>query len=327
MMAMVPPTSSGFLPLLESLEDSTAGQPEQTEAYLTIANRLSGDDGTQFLPAVVKHFPRLGKTFQTHISSQNAELSQAALQALGFCVFHVHVVSAISANFAEEILSALSSLVVKSTDKNTCTRALWVISKQNFPTEVVAKKVPEILGALECVRTREDIQSVVMEHESLNVVISLLEQASAQMGEDAVQWAKLVIPLVVHSASKVRLRAAAALEMGLPLLLEKQKEVAAIVEPLMSSKLIPELQKLFSTKNETNVLKLWPLFVRLLGKLLHRGGPFINSLLGLEELGFRSSSPNIKKTAFIAWKSLIDNFALNPGVYKKTACFDLIQLN
>uniref|UniRef100_A0A673ZZU9 Replication timing regulatory factor 1 n=1 Tax=Salmo trutta TaxID=8032 RepID=A0A673ZZU9_SALTR len=311
---MVPSTSSGLLPLLESLEDSTAGQPEQTDAYLTIANRLSGDDGKQFLPAVVKHFPRLGKTFQTHISSQNAELSQAALQALGFCVFHVHVVSAISANFAEEILSALSSLVVKSTDKNTCTRALWVISKQNFPSEVVAKKVPEILRALECVQTREDIQSVVMEHESLNVVISLLEQASAQMGEDAVQWAKLVIPLVVHSASKVRLRAAAALEMGLPLLLEKQKEVAAIVEPLMSSKLIPELQKLFSTKNETNVLKLWPLFVRLLGKLLHRGGPFINSLLGLEELGFRSSSPNIKKIAFIAWKSLIDNFSLNPEI-------------
>uniref|UniRef100_A0A8C7D695 Replication timing regulatory factor 1 n=1 Tax=Oncorhynchus kisutch TaxID=8019 RepID=A0A8C7D695_ONCKI len=292
---MVPPTSSGLLPLLESLEDSTAGQPEQTEAYLTI----------------------------THISSQNAELSQAALQALGFCVFHVHVVSAISANFAEEILSALSSLVVKSTDKNTCTRALWVISKQNFPTEVVAKKVPEILRALECVRTREDIQSVVMEHESLNVVISLLEQASAQMGEDAVQWAKLVIPLVVHSASKVRLRAAAALEMGLPLLLEKQKEVAAILEPLMSSVSLYSLQKLFSTKNETNVLKLWPLghslwfetytIYYLFATYLLRG-PFINSLLGLEELGFRSSSPNIKKIAFIAWKSLIDNFALNPEI-------------
>ena len=36
-------------------------------------------------------------------------------------------------------------------------------------------------------------------------------------------------------------------------------------------------------------------------------------MLQLEELGFRSSSPNIKKIAFIAWKSLIDNFALNPG--------------
>ncbi|XP_038870184.1 telomere-associated protein RIF1-like [Salvelinus namaycush] len=314
MMATVPLTSSSLLPLLESLEDITAGQPEQTDAYLTIVNRLSGDDGTPFLPAVIKNFSRLGKTFQTHIASQNAELSQAALQALGFCVFHAHVVSAIPANFAEELLSALSSLVVKSTDKNTCTRALWVISKQNFPPEVVAKMVPEILRTLECVRTREDIQSVVMEHESLNVIIRLLDQAPAQMGERAVQWAKLVIPLVVHSASKVRLRAAAALEMGLPLLMEKQKEVAAIIEPIMSSKLIPELQKLFSTKNETNVLKLWPLFVRLLGKLLHRGGPFINSLLGLEELGFRSSSPNIKKIAFIAWKSLIDNFSLNPEI-------------
>uniref|UniRef100_A0A8C9SBH4 Replication timing regulatory factor 1 n=1 Tax=Scleropages formosus TaxID=113540 RepID=A0A8C9SBH4_SCLFO len=272
------------------------------------SSRLSGEDGRNFLPAVVKHFSRLG---QTHISSQNVELSQAALQALGFCAFHSNVVSGIPG--AQELLVSLSSLVLGSTEKNTCARALWVISKQNFPSEVVSRKV-NILKTLEAVQTREDIQSVIMEHEALNVVIRLLEQAPTEMGEGAVQWAKLVIPLVVHSASKVRLRAAAALEMGMPLLLEKQQEVAAIIEPLMSSKLIPELQKLFSSKNETNVLKLWPLFVRLLGKLLHRGGPFINSLLHLEELGFRSSSPVIKKIAFIAWKSLIDNFALNPDI-------------
>lgn len=48
-------------------------------------------------------------------------------------------------------------------------------------------------------------------------------------------------------------------------------------------------------------------------KMLHRGGSFINSLLYLEEMGFRSSSPSVKKIAFFAWKSLIDNFALNPG--------------
>ncbi|MEQ2203408.1 hypothetical protein XENOCAPTIV_029647, partial [Xenoophorus captivus] len=174
-------------------------------------------------------------------------------------------------------------------------------------------QVPTLLGSLESVWNREDIQSTVMEHEALNVVIRMLEQAPTQMCDGAVRWVKLVIPLVVHSASKVRLRAAAALEMGMPLLLTKQKEVAAVIEPMMSTKLIPELQKLFMSKNETNVLKLWPLFVKLLGKLLHKGGPFINSLLHLEELGFRSSSPTIKKIAFIAWKSLIDNFALNPG--------------
>ncbi|XP_026865373.2 telomere-associated protein RIF1 isoform X2 [Electrophorus electricus] len=313
MMATVPLSSSSLLPLLESLEDTTAGVSEQTDAYLTIANRLSGEDGRQFFPIIVKHFSRLGKAFQTHISSENEELSQAALQALGFCVFNTNIVSGIPANFAEEILSVLCALVLKSTDKNTCTRALWVISKQNFPAEVVSKKTPEILKTLDSMQTK-DIQSILMDHESLNVVIKLLEQAPPQMTEGATCWAKLIIPLVVHSASKVRLRAAAALEMGMPLLLEKQMEVAAIVEPMMSSKLIPEMQKLFSTKNESNVLKLWPLFVRLLGKLLHKGGAFINSLLYLEELGFRSSSPSIKKIAFIAWKSLIDNFALNPDI-------------
>uniref|UniRef100_A0A6Q2XGX4 Telomere-associated protein Rif1 N-terminal domain-containing protein n=1 Tax=Esox lucius TaxID=8010 RepID=A0A6Q2XGX4_ESOLU len=309
-MATVPLSSSSLLPLLDSLEDNTAGLPEQTDAYLTIAKYVVGPVAVYRSSIMVIR----GRSRCTHISSQNAELSQAALQALGFCVFHAHVVSAIPANFSDELLSSLCSLVIKSKDKNTCTRALWVISKQNFSTEVVAKNVPEILRTLECLQIREDIQSVVIEHESLNVIIRLLEQAPVQMGVAAVQWAKLITPLVVHSASKVRLRAAAALEMGLPLLLEKQKEVAALVEPMMSSKLIPELQKMFSTKNETNVLKLWPLFVRLLGKVLHKGGPFINSLLGLEELGFRSSSPNIKKIAFIAWKSLIDNFALNPEI-------------
>lgn len=312
-MATVPMSSSSLLPLLGTLEDDAAGVSEQTDAYLTLANRLSGEDGRQFFPLIVKHFSRLGKAFQTHISSENEELSQAALQALGFCVFNTNIVSSVPANFAEEILSALCALVLKSTDKNTCTRALWVISKQNFPADVVAKKTPEILKTLEALQTK-DIQSVLTDHESLNVVIKLFEQAPVQMGEGAVLWIKLVIPLVVHSASKVRLRAAAALEMGMPLLLEKQQEVAAIVEPMMSSKLIPEMQKLFSTKNESNVLKLWPLFVKLLGKLLHKGGAFINSLLYLEELGFRSSSPSIKKIAFIAWKSLIDNFALNPDI-------------
>uniref|UniRef100_A0A4W6EYT3 Replication timing regulatory factor 1 n=1 Tax=Lates calcarifer TaxID=8187 RepID=A0A4W6EYT3_LATCA len=303
-----PPSSSSFLPLLESLEDSAAGQSEQTDAYLTIANRLSGEEGRQFLPAVEKHFSRLGKAILAHITSPNAELSQAALQALGFCVYHSHVVSGVPETFAAEIISALCSLVVKSTDKNTCTRALWVISKQSFPSDVVGKKV-SISRDL-----NPGIYSVVMEHEALNVVIRMLEQVPAQMGDGAVRWAKLVIPLVVHSAPKVRLRAAAAMELGMPLLLEKQMEVAAIIEPMMSTKLIPELQKLFMSKNETNVLKLWPLFVKLLGKLLHRGGPFINSLLHLEELGFRSSSPTIKKIAFIAWKSLIDNFSLNPDI-------------
>ncbi|NWY48146.1 RIF1 protein, partial [Sylvia atricapilla] len=251
---------------------------------------------------------------QAHISSPNLELSNAALQALGFCTFNSNNTAELSAPEMQELLAAVNGVAVKCSDKNTRTRALWVISKQAFPPEIVQKEVSNILSTLETILTKGEVQSVVVEYEALNVIIRLMEQTPAQMGEEAVRWAKLIIPLVVHSAHKVQLRGATALEMGMPLLLQKQQEVAAVTEHLMTTKLISELQKLFSAKNETFVLKLWPLFVRLLGKTLHRSGSFINSLLQLEELGFRSGSPVVKKIAFIAWKSLIDNFALNPDI-------------
>ncbi|XP_059676479.1 telomere-associated protein RIF1 [Gavia stellata] len=309
-----PAAPSSLQPLLETLEDPAAPPGELTDAHLTIVNRLTGEEGKEFTADVRRHFPQLCKVFKTHISSQNSELSNAALQALGFCVFNSKITSELSATEARDLLSVVNSVAVKTSDKNTRTRALWVISKQTFPSEIVKKEVSSIISALEAILTKGDVQSMVVEYEALNVIIRLMEQTPAQMGEEAVRWAKLIIPLVVHSAHKVQLRGATALEMGMPLLLQKQQEVAAVTEHLMTTKLISELQKLFSTKNETYVLKLWPLFVKLLGKTLHRSGSFINSLLQLEELGFRSGSPVVKKIAFIAWKSLIDNFALNPDI-------------
>ncbi|NXO00076.1 RIF1 protein, partial [Rhinopomastus cyanomelas] len=277
-------------------------------------SRLTGEESKAFAANVKKHFPRLYKVFKAHISSPNLELNNAALQALGFCVFNPNIASELSATEMQDLLSVVNNVAAKSSDKNTRTRALWVISKQSFPSEIVQKEVSSIISTLETVLTKGEVQSMVVEYEALNVVIRLVEQTPVEMGEEAVRWARLIIPLVVHSAHKVQLRGATALEMGMPLLLQKQQEVAAVTEHLMTTKLISELQKLFSTKNETYVLKLWPLFVKLLGKTLHRSGSFINSLLQLEELGFRSGSPVVKKIAFIAWKSLIDNFALNPDI-------------
>ncbi|KAJ6660833.1 hypothetical protein lerEdw1_017459 [Lerista edwardsae] len=307
-----PPSS--LLPLLETLEDPAAAPGALTDALLTLTNRLSGEDGKEFAAEVGKCFSQLYKIFKTHIPTENAELSSAALQALGFCVFNSNIAYLLTETEIQELLSILNSVATKAADKNTRTRALWVIAKQSFPPDIVGKAVPSIITMLETVLNRGDVHSMVVEYEALNVIIRLIEQAPSEMEEQAGSWAKLIIPLVVHSAHKVQLRSATALEMGVPLLLQKQQEVAAITEELMTTKLIPDLQRLFSSKNETYVLKLWPLFVKLLGKALHRSGSFINSLLQLEELGFRSGSPVVKKIAFIAWKSLIDNFALNPEI-------------
>ncbi|XP_026987185.1 telomere-associated protein RIF1 [Sagmatias obliquidens] len=310
---MTAPGHSPFVPLLETLEDPFASHGEQTDAYLTLTSRMTGEDGKEIIIEIEKKLPQLFRVLKTHIASQNSELSSAALQALGFCLYNPKITSGLSETNIQELLSKLND-IVKNSDKNVRTRALWVISKQTFPTEVVGKVVSSIIDSLEIVFNRGEMHSAVVDYEALNVIIRLIEQAPIQMGEESIRWAKLVIPLVVHSAQKVHLRGATALEMGMPLLLQKQQEIASITEQLMTTKLLSELQKLFMSKNETYVLKLWPLFVKLLGKTLHRSGSFINSLLQLEELGFRSGAPMIKKIAFIAWKSLIDNFALNPEI-------------
>ncbi|KAF6362097.1 replication timing regulatory factor 1 [Rhinolophus ferrumequinum] len=310
---MTAPGQSPLAPLLETLEDPSASNEEQTDAYLTLTSRITGEDGKEVIAEIEKKLHQLNNVLKTHISSQNSELSCAALQALGFCLYNPKIATGLSETNIRGLLSKLSD-IVKSSDKNVRTRALWVISKQTFPTEVVGKAVSNIIDSLEVIFNKGEMRSAVVDYEALNVIIRLIEQAPVQMGEESIRWAKLVIPLVVHSAQKVHLRGATALEMGMPLLLQKQQEIAPITEQLMTTKLLSELQKLFMSKNETYVLKLWPLFVKLLGKTLHRSGSFINSLLQLEELGFRSGAPIIKKIAFIAWKSLIDNFALNPEI-------------
>uniref|UniRef100_A0A8C8YEH0 Telomere-associated protein RIF1 n=1 Tax=Panthera leo TaxID=9689 RepID=A0A8C8YEH0_PANLE len=312
---MTAPGASPLAPLLETLEDPSAPLGEQTDAYLTLTSRMTGEDGKEVIMEIERKLSRLFRVLKIHISSQNSDLSSAALQALGFCLYNPKITSGLSDTDIEELLLKLNDSV-KSSDKNVRTRALWVISKQTFSTEIIGKVVSTIIDSLEIVFNRGELHSAVVDYEALNVIIryELIEQAPVQMGEESIRWAKLVIPLVVHSAQKVHLRGATALEMGMPLLLQKQQEIASITEQLMTTKLLSELQKLFMSKNETYVLKLWPLFVKLLGKTLHRSGSFINSLLQLEELGFRSGAPMIKKIAFIAWKSLIDNFALNPEI-------------
>ncbi|CAE1259207.1 RIF1 [Acanthosepion pharaonis] len=80
----------------------------------------------------------------------------------------------------------------------------------------------------------------------------------------------------------------------------------------VKTRMANELKKLFNNRNEVYVLRVWSLLVQLLGKELHC--VFINQLLPIVELGFKSSIPNIKYEAFCAWKYLIENFASNPAI-------------
>ncbi|XP_012282506.1 telomere-associated protein RIF1 [Orussus abietinus] len=56
----------------------------------------------------------------------------------------------------------------------------------------------------------------------------------------------------------------------------------------------------------------WTLSLLLLGTDLHRGAGLINNLLSVEEKAFKSTDTTVRRQAFLCWKLLIDNFALDP---------------
>ncbi|XP_076234263.1 uncharacterized protein LOC143179108 [Calliopsis andreniformis] len=63
---------------------------------------------------------------------------------------------------------------------------------------------------------------------------------------------------------------------------------------------------------ETDWATQWNISIQFLGVDLHRGAGLINNLLSVEEKAFKSTDTIIRRQAFLSWKLLVDNFALDP---------------
>ncbi|XP_014479812.1 PREDICTED: telomere-associated protein RIF1-like isoform X2 [Dinoponera quadriceps] len=74
---------------------------------------------------------------------------------------------------------------------------------------------------------------------------------------------------------------------------------------------------------ETDWSIQWNVTIQLLGTDLHRGANLINNLLSVEEKAFKSTDTIIRRQAFLSWKLLIDNFALD---YQELATARRIKL-
>ncbi|XP_033103154.1 telomere-associated protein RIF1-like [Anneissia japonica] len=306
--------SDTFLSLLTKLEAKGLLPEEKIATYKMLTEKLYKDNFQAFLTEFNQSGSRLVNTFCIDVMSLTPDISQAALQAVGFCVYHEEIVSILSESDIDILLKALQNVLLKTSDKGTCTRALWCIAKQRFSVRHVKPHLHGLLCSLDHVLLNGDFKSVTVEHETINAIIKLLETLPDEMLANTLRWAKLILPSLVHSAVKVRLRALLALELALPAMVKFRQELASTVVQELKTNIITEMSKLFACKHELYVLKIWGQFVILLGKTMHRGGSLINLMLGLAEQGFKHQLTDVKIAAFHAWKILIENFALDPDI-------------
>ncbi|KAJ8314232.1 hypothetical protein KUTeg_008793, partial [Tegillarca granosa] len=296
--------------ILLTLESPTSGKEDKIEAYTIFINHVKGNDLSLFSLDVATNVSRIINVVVKDIMDDTAEINQGALQVTGCCLYDLDFSRHLSKEEAASILSVLCQCVLKTENKTTCTRALWCLSKQKIPESLISPHIHSVLCALEHAIDKWKSQTVIVENEAVNVIKRLLEQVPAEMEIETLRWSKLVLPLVVHNAVKVREAVRELVISQLPTLLKHREKLAQNIMGEFKTKIGPELKKLFIAKDEIHVLKCWEVFVQIFGKELHHGS-FINHLLTVIESAFKSPSAEVKCSAFEAWQQLIDNFASN----------------
>ncbi|XP_041365678.1 telomere-associated protein RIF1-like [Gigantopelta aegis] len=299
--------------VLQTLASKRSSLDDKIEAYTNLCSHFKEDELSFVHLDVTKHADRVLTQLKKDILHDSQVISQNALQILGYCLHDQETVRFISAADTGHLLKTLCGVIDKTDDKTTCTRALWCISKQALSADVVAKQVPALLSSCEQALSKWKGQSPTVEHEIACVVGRLLDQVPKQMGDSSLVWVKLLLPLSVHPAVKIREKVIGLFEDNLSVL-TTSKGLAHSIAGEFKSKISPEMKNLFTSKSELLMLRLWKVVVVWFGEELHRGTSLINPLLSIAELGFKHAATEVKVASFEAWRTLIDNFATNPSV-------------
>ncbi|KAJ8025295.1 Telomere-associated protein RIF1 [Holothuria leucospilota] len=319
------PSNAPLAPILTKLKNEEIPSGERVDIYSSLAGEFQKDDISATLETLGREAQTLTTRFCEDIQNDQKELNQSALRVLGLCLHYEETAKSFSEGDSRNILTALCNTVLKTEDKSTCTRALWCLSRQQLPSSIIKSELHNILCALEHVLQQTKFQSVTAEYEAVNLLIRLLEQLPDVMTSFTIRWAPMLFPLIVHSAHKLREKAHQATQLALPAIRKHQAELAPLLVVALKSTIIVDMAELFTNKQEHYVLQVWKLYMDLLGKALHKGGSLINLMLRVVEQGFKHGFPEIKRESFQAWKTLIDNFALDLDVLSNAKRLKLLM--
>ncbi|XP_048577728.1 telomere-associated protein RIF1-like isoform X2 [Nematostella vectensis] len=323
-MVTLPELEGMFVPLLRSIQDKKAPSSDHVDAYLRLTERLR-EENEDFLDEVCSHVYELSPVFKRHCTSNSVDVSQAALQAMGHCLYHARIARSFSEEESLELLQVLVDVIKSSDDKGACTRALWCIAKQNLPVSVVIQKLSQLMTCLDSIQEKEH-KSATVDYEAVCFVERMLFQVPAKAVTGHINtWSKFLLDMTISSAAKVREHALSVVVTNLEILQSHQQLIIPWLSPALKSEIIGKLSTLFAEGHELFVLRLWRCIVVIHGKMLHRGG-LLNDMLKLVEQGFKNHSADVQVCSYSAWRALIDCFALSQDVLSSQKRIKLIMM-
>ncbi|XP_059163482.1 telomere-associated protein RIF1-like [Physella acuta] len=266
------------------------------------------------------HSSELLKSVCRDILLENANLVLSALQIL-----HLILNDNSSSSPGPDVDLIFSSLVMRLKHYMSIDVTKLVfqcLAAVEFTTDCVVKEIPNLVKCME--ELSDHIAQEGMPHKE---IVDLFTRFETYLGESLAasshSWSVFIFPGLSNIEETVREKSFALLDKFTATLSQSQP-VAQHLAKLISGGLALSLKQTY-TNNELFVIKSWMLIVKVLGKELHRGGSTINALLGIIELAFKGV-PEIRSQAFVAWRYLIDNFALDKNVISDPKRIKLLMM-
>ncbi|XP_052095657.1 telomere-associated protein RIF1-like isoform X2 [Mytilus californianus] len=305
------------------LEHESSSHEDKADAYSQVTKHMKDDDLSLFDLDLSKHGKLVVTMAIRDILDSHPKVSHGALHVLGFCLHDKDIVRSLGYPLQTKCLIAIEKCIGKfCEDKIACTRALWCIGNQVLSDFIVKSELTKLIKAIGKVWNRWISKSATVENEASKAVIRLYQQDPEGMKENFGDWGKSTLLSLVHLVPQIGSQ-----------LLSIAREVFTKDNVILWSKPVldeykmaigPELKKMMSEKQEVHALRLWSLYVHVLGKELHNGN-FINQMLPLVEEGFKSINAEVKIEAFRAWKQLILNFSTDISILSDSKRIKLIM--
>ncbi|XP_023232995.1 telomere-associated protein RIF1-like isoform X3 [Centruroides sculpturatus] len=241
-------------------------------------------------------------------SSKNQTLQLEALCVLEIVLSYDQISESLKSNTSQEILISLLDQLKEITEENVCAEFISCLTVliSHISADILNEKLPELFELLE--KWLKDHHQHLIICQICHLIHRLVMDCADVMIPHVTTWSKWILMPVCHQNNQVREIAMKNLELCVPIFMMTEKTVLPIVVSEVKTNIVKEMSVLYNV-DKFYVLKLWGNIITVLGKILHKGSSFINSLLEIIEKAFKSEEEYIHAEALCTWQNLINNFS------------------
>ncbi|XP_076906258.1 uncharacterized protein LOC143562310 [Bidens hawaiensis] len=239
------------------------------------------------------------------------EIASQALKCMGFMIYHPSIVTGISEDDADMVLSSLHKVILSTRIKSVCNLGVWCISVQQLNPLYLNTHIESLVRAI--VHALDNpTGSLSTTFEAMQAVMKLETQVNEKMRETSSLWAPPIYRRLVSADKRERDMSERCLQKIKSLLCPPPDALSKVVIVDVKRKLLPAMEELLKQGMKIQAMQAWGWYTRLIGSYANKNRQLINQLLKIPEQTFPDSDPQVKIASQTAWEALIDALIILP---------------